>query len=382
MYQTNCRFFSGYKPCGFSEDCNENCLKKDIIVSRILIIHLGAMGAVLRSTALLPAIHKKHPRAHVTWVTASPMNQLLKSDPLIDRVLTLNSSDMLTLSALEFDFAYVIDKSLEASGVLRHTKADIVNGFISDIKTGTILPANPEALELWELGLSNQKKFYENKKTENKLMHEALNLGQYKRDSYRLIFSDNEATEIQRRSKLWRLNPNQFIIGFNTGCGPLMPAKKWSIDFHRALIKELLIRGYKNIVLLGGPDDDARNKAIAKNLPVILSSTQDGVRDGAISVAACDIVVTGDSFGMHLAIAAKKQVVAWFGPSCSHEIDLYDRGIMLNAKVNCSPCWKRSCNKENMCYDSVSELDVVNAIAKLEDKIMNQAENSKINIFL
>ena len=41
---------------------------------------------------------------------------------------------------------------------------------------------------------------------------------------------------------------------------------------------------------------------------------------------ACDIVVSGDSLGMHMAIGLKKWVVAWFGPTCHQEIDLYDRG--------------------------------------------------------
>jgi heptosyltransferase-2 len=57
---------------------------------------------------------------------------------------------------------------------------------------------------------------------------------------------------------------------------------------------------------------------------------------------------------MHMAIALKKWVIAWFGPTCSHEIDLYGRGVAIETKAPCSPCWKRECHKPLMCYDQVN----------------------------
>jgi heptosyltransferase-2 len=82
------------------------------------------------------------------------------------------------------------------------------------------------------------------------------------------------------------------------------------------------------------------------------------------SIDACDLIVTGDSFGLHMAIARRKFVIAWFGPSCDHEIDLYDRGVSLRAEVACSPCWKRHCAKTEMCYDRVSPERIEEALAK------------------
>jgi heptosyltransferase-2 len=73
-----------------------------------------------------------------------------------------------------------------------------------------------------------------------------------------------------------------------------------------------------------------------------------------VSVAACDTVVSGDSLGMHLAIGLRKWTVAWFGPTCEQEIDLYGRGRKILSAASCGPCWKRSCARETMCYDLVS----------------------------
>ena len=364
MAVTDCRHFNGYKPCGKSTDCSIQCLHIDRPRVRILIIHLGAMGAVVRSTAMLAAIKRKYPSSQITWVTQSPLQELLALDPRLDRVLTTSLEDQLVLRALEFDVAFIIDKSLVAAGILQLTKADLVYGFRVDPQTGAVLPATSAAKELWELGLDDHRKFFVNKKTESQLQVEALELGIFRRDEYALFVTDHEDAKIKTLQSLWRLQKDQPIIGFNTGCGPLMPAKKWTVEFHRRVIQRFIDQGYKNIVLLGGSNDSDRNKKIGENFPVIQSSTNLGMREGLANIAACDVVLTGDSLGMHLAIAMKKFVVAWFGPSCSQEIDLFDRGVKLETQLSCHPCWKRHCAKTEMCYDHVSLQEIECALAK------------------
>ena len=67
--QTDCRFFSGYKPCGKNDICSSRCPFKESAEPRILIVHLEALGAVLRATVILRALKRKWPAAHITWVT-------------------------------------------------------------------------------------------------------------------------------------------------------------------------------------------------------------------------------------------------------------------------------------------------------------------------
>ncbi len=322
----------------------------------------------MRSTALLSSIRAKYPGHLITWVTDKPADQLLRHHPEIDRVLTTTADDLLLLKALKFDVALVIDKSLKASAILASTQANQVLGFQADLVTGAILPATPAAEELWQIGLSNQKKFFENRKSETQLVLEALQLqthsAQVRNDlpEYNLPLSTAEADLQEKRRLDWRLHPDQPVIGLNTGCSNVMPAKKLSVEFQRQVIRRLLGLGYENLVLLGGPEDTERNFQIGEGLPVFQSPTDRGLRDGLVSVAACDLVLTGDSLGMHMAIARKKFVTAWFGPTCAHEIDLYGRGVAILAKVACSPCWKRTCDKAEMCYDQVSLSEVIQAL--------------------
>ncbi len=298
----------------------------------------------------------------ITWVTDAPAHQLLKNHPAIDRVLTTSEADMLTLAALEFEVAFVIDKSLKAVGVLKRTTVDQVYGFKSHPSNGAIIPATEAATELWSLGLDNHKKFFINKKAETQLMIEALELGEFRRDEYWLPLSAHEQSQVQERRKAW-LGNAQGLIGLNTGCSSVIAYKKLSVEMHRQLILQIQKEmPQMRIVLLGGPEDTERNQRIASGLEVINSDSESGLRDGLVSIAACDVVVTGDSLGMHMAISQRKQVVAWFGPTCEQEIDLYDRGYKILSQSPCSPCWKRTCEKSIMCYDQVSLKELMDAL--------------------
>ena len=372
MPMIKCRYFNGYKPCGKSELCNETCAHLSLPTARVLVIHLEAIGAVVRSTALLAPIRRKFPGCHITWVTQKPCDQILLHHPLIDRILTTSPDDLLSLSVLEFDVAFAVDKSLKAAGVLKKTKADLVFGFQVEPASGSIVPASIESEELWQIGLSDRKKFFENRKTETQLIHEALALGEWRRDPYHVELSVEEKKLRDRRRREWAAD-GRLIVGVNTGCSSTIPYKKLSIEKQRELVAYLQ-RKYR-VVLLGGREDTLRNQQIAYGLTgTVQSSTDRGLRDGMISVAACDIVVSGDSLGMHLAIAFGKWTVAWFGPTCAHEIDFYDRGMPVLTQARCSPCWKRQCDRSVMCYDLVSVEELMAGVRAGEEYLKRESE--------
>ena len=365
--KTGCRHFSGYKPCGKSEICDELCPSYDEPTSRLLFVHLEALGAVLRSTALLPAIRRKFPGAHITWATRASALPLLAGNPLVNRAIAIDGDGMLTLAALRFDAAFVLDKSLVASGIVAQVQCDLVYGFVADPASGAIMPATDAARELWEIGLSDRRKFHENKKPETQLACEALELGPWLHDEYLVCLSSSEKREAAKRRAEWAPRGEK-LIGLNTGCSPSLPHKKLSVEGQREIVRKISAMPGLRVVLLGGKEDRLRNERIAHGVDVAQSPTDVGIRDGLISVEACDSVITGDSLGLHMAIALRKRVAAWFGPSCAHEIDLYGRGRAIMANVACAPCWKRSCEFDPMCYDRVSIDELINAALESETK--------------
>lgn len=379
MAMSGCRHFIGDRPCALNPACNEACPHLSVPSQHLLIVHLGALGAVLRSTALLEPIKEKFPDSHITWVTEAPAHRLLKHIKSIDKVMTLDTKDLLSLSFREFDVGFVIDKSPVAFGLARSARCKKIFGFKCDSISGAVLPATHAAQELWEIGLSNEKKFFQNVKTENELVAEALELS-YKKSEYIVSFSDEEKRDLIQRKKKWAPH-KEIIVGLNTGCSSVIPNKKLTVERHRELISKLNKIPNIKIVLLGGPEDSLRNQQIAYGLNVIESSTHKGLRDGLVSVGACDVIVSGDSLGMHMGIALKKWMVVWFGPTCAHEIELYERGVKILTQAQCSPCWKRNCTKEVMCYDLVNLDSVVEGV-KMGIEKLDKANSNMIDVTL
>lgn len=311
----------------------------------MLIINLDALGAVLMTTALLPAIKRRDPISTVHWVTMPAAVPLLANNPYLDRVWPYDFETVSILQALSYDRLYSVDKAHRSDALAMLVPAKEKLGFGLD-RSGAIVPFNREADYAYRLGLDDRLKFKENRVTGVRFLAQALRLD-YRNDEYILELSPQEkelAREFRRRNKI---GDRQIVIGFNTGCSDLFPNKKMTVNQHLWLIKRIRKAMPKaKLVLLGGRAETERNREIAKRAGpfVINSPTDEGIRRGIVYLDACDIVVTGDTSAMHMAIALKKWVVVWFGLSCASEIELFGRGEKIVSSLDCAPCWRKSCD--------------------------------------
>ena len=70
-------------------------------------------------------------------------------------------------------------------------------------------------------------------------------------------------------------------------------------------------------------------------------------------INSCRVIVTNDSFGLHLAIALKKKIVAVYGSTSANETYLYGLGSIFVPK-DCAcpdvPCYLPQCrHDEKLC---------------------------------
>ena len=358
----NCKRFTGYKPCFPDHDCLKDGCKDNIpIGTKILIINLDAMGDVLMTTAQLPPLKRKFPESTIYWVTDKIAVKLLHGNPFIDYVLPFDAESISILNNIEFDHAMNSDKSLKSCSLLNAVKSKNKLGFGLN-ENGKIIPVNNGALYNYKLGLNNELKFRINQRTGQDYLSETFELQEYfENDDYVFNFSEDEKKFIEKYKLNIGLHENDFVVGFNTGCSNLYPNKKMTIEQHVYLINKLLEFGKAKIILLGGPEDTERNNEIYSHFKdrIINTPTTQGVRKGACFEQLANVVITGDSFGMHLAIALKKFVIAWFGVSCWTEIELYGRGIKLfQENLFCSPCWKKVCPYNLECIQMI-DLDKI-----------------------
>jgi len=361
----SCKRFSGYKPCFPDFNCWEDGCKDNIPVgTKILIINLDAIGDVLMTTAQLPALKRKFPESTIYWVTLKNAAPLLFNNPLVDHVYNFGAESILILQQMKFDYVMNVDKSQHSCALLTSLVSENKLGFGLNAD-GKIIPINEGADYNYRLGMDDHFKFKVNQRTGQDYLAETFEL-EYNRDEYIFEFTEEEKLYVENYKKKVGIKKKDKIIGFNTGCSELYPNKKMTIDQHIYLIRQLLKKKYK-IVLLGGPEDAQRNKEIYSHFigKIINTPTTEGLRRGICYENIPDIVVTGDSLGMHIAIALRKFVIVWFGVSCWTEIDLYDRGVKLFQKdLFCSPCWKKQCPYNLECIKMVDLDQILSEIDK------------------
>jgi len=365
-----CKRFNGYKPCYPDHNCWLDGCKDNIpIGKKILIINLDAMGDVLMTTVQLPGLKRKFPESTIYWITLKNASGLLENNPLIDRVLIYNAESVSVLKQIKFDYIMNSDKSMQSCALLNETNAEHKLGFGLN-EDGKIIPVNEGAFYNYNLGMDDHLKFKLNKKTGQEYLAETFELD-YRRDEYIFNLTEGEIQFTEEYKRSVNIGTDDFIIGFNTGCSNLYPNKKMSVEQHIYLITKILEMNGPKIILLGGPEDMERNNEIASHFGgrIINTPVDGGIRKGACYENIADVIITGDSFGMHLAIALKKYVIAWFGLSCWTEMDLYDRGVkFFNENLECSPCWKKECPFNLECISTIDLDRMIKIIQELYEK--------------
>jgi len=373
----DCRLFTGYKPCVPNKLC-EGCRDRIPTGTRILLVNLDALGTVLATTAQLPVIKRRYPDSHLTWITRKGALPLLENNPYIDHRVEWNDENRMILLQQKFELALNADKSRPAAAFTNAVNAATKRGFGLNAN-GAIVPLNAGAEYGFRLGVDDHFKFRLNRRSGNDILAEAWEVD-YRRDEYVLQLSPQELAEGERWRRELGLEEAAFVIAFNTGCSELFTLKKLELETQAQAIRQIAAEMPKaKIILLGGREDTERNQRLVELTDglAIPTPTTLGLRGGIILENLADLVVSGDSLGMHLAIALKKYVVAWFGLSCAAEIDLYDRGIKIIRDLPCAPCWKKVCDQPHgpICVTEFKPEWIVGAVRKIYARLMAARAN-------
>lgn len=343
----------------------EGCSHYDPMGVRILVIKLAAIGDVLRTTPLLPALKRAHPRSHVTWVTRPESVELLTGLADIDRVLALDLDALVQLPAQRFDVVICLDKEPAATGLAARIDAPDKRGFVLG-PHGNPLPADANAEYAYRLGLDDELKFRKNQRSYQQIAFEAAGLP-FAGDDYQLAVPEPLRTRAAQRWAELGVAPGDTLVGLNVGSGDVYAYKAWRVDGWAELAQLAQRRLGAKVALLGGPRDRDRIDAVAARMhsaPLDPGATPSLLEFAAL-LERCDAVVTGDTLALHLALAQKRRVVAIFGSTSATEVELYGRGAKIVPNVDCHPCYKRSCDFTSTCADSVSAEAVLKTLANV-----------------
>jgi len=367
IIHTDCAYYRGSAPCVFHKRDGRpcpGCPDYSPLGKKVLVVKLDAMGDVLRTTAILPALHQKYPGLQLTWVTRERSRELLEGNPHVHRVLTVENNYLEALLAETFDVGIGLDADELSAKILALAKCEEKLGFVAG-RFGQAEIASPEAALWWHMGVNDRLK-QANRRTYQDIMYEICRLASpvaLPELPQRLL----DKTWLGQRTAALGLKARQRVIGLNTGGGGRWQCKKWTIAGYVDLIRRLRIRLPEAALLLyGGPEEVEFNSAILAKTPegLIDLGCGNSVREFVSLVSLADVFFTPDSLGFHMAVALQKRTVVLVGPTSPWELDVYGRGEVLTADPSCAACYRGRCEQKPTCMETLDPGVVEAAILK------------------
>lgn len=360
----DCRYYIGDRPCKFMRECS-GCPHYSPQGTRILVLKTGALGDVLRTTILLGGIKRRYPESHITWITAPSAIPLVPRSR-VDRVLPVSPDTLARLQIERFDLILSLDKEPEVAALAMLAHASEKRGMGVDAR-GAVYPLNPEMAYYYRLGLDNQLKFHANKRTYPDLLAEAVQIPYDPAlDDYHLDISEEDQETADNLFRQQGLVPGDPIVGINTGAGGVFVNKDWTFFGYVDLIRELE-REKIPVVLLGGDRESRRVSELHRRFrsPYVKDvGTNHPLGVFSALAANCRVIVTGDTLGMHVGLSVKTRVVAIFGSTQPHEIEMFGRGEKVITPIECSPCYRRSCDIHPSCMELIGHEIVMGAVTR------------------
>ena len=349
IYKSDCRFFRGDVPCAPHKTDGyhcDSCPYYEHTDRNILIIKLGAIGDVLRTTPLLRKLKALYPHARIWWMTLTP--DMLPS--LVDVKMRFDMSSIISVLAVNFDLLINLDKDREACALADRIEASVKRGFI--LRNGVCAPVDEFAKHKFLTGIFDDL---------NK-----INTKHYVQEIFEIcgfLWEGEEYLLDVDAGQAFDLDHSRPLIGLNTGCGGRWTSRLWPDAYWVTLATALIARGYTPL-FLGGEQEHAKNSALAEQTGGMYLG-HFPLKTFIALMNECDVVVSAVTMAMHIAIALRKPLVLFNNIFNPHEFELYNRGEIVGPSKPCTCFFRPTCvNPEYQCMRHIEPERVIAAVER------------------
>lgn len=332
----------------------------------ILIIKTGALGDVVRTSFLAQALKEKYRRnsPKIFWLTEKGARPLFINSPYVDFVVSEDNKNKLL--NLQFDLVISLEEDEENGRFVSTIKPKKIIGTF--LNTEGKMDYTIDSAHWFDMSMISKygkkkadKLKAKNKKTHRELISEIIDVDYKKYEPFLRLtkYQRKIAADFLRRHSLSR---TELIVGINTGSGERWP-KEFSVKKTSDLIDRLYEKFNAKILLFGGPNETKRNQEIHKlsKAPIIDTGTGNNLIEFPAIVSVCNLFITSDTLGLHVALALKRKTIVLMGPTSHAEIELFDSGEKIIARSNCLCCYKEDCKSMQKIYVD----DIINSTEKM-----------------
>ena len=338
---------------------------------KILIIKLSAIGDVVQTLPALEALKKTYPASTITWVVEEAAAGILEGHPLIDTLLVSRRKSWLRSLKHPRSFGAAFGNILGFFRSLRSAHYDIAIDFQGLFKSGILMGIARARRKIGFNGTRELSYLFLNERLpaydpERHALERYLDVARYlgARDvSPRCTLPiEHERAIMQQRLKTAELDRRRLIV--------INPMARWETKLwpeqRFAELADRLVAEKSAVVVFTGSRADrdvvSRIRGTMKQ-PALNWAGETTLKELAALASIADLFVTTDTGPMHVAAAAGAKVLALFGPTAPWRTGPYGPShIVIRAGLECSPCFKRTCDDNSRCMGAITVEDVLGKV--------------------
>ena len=319
-------------------------------VRKILVIRLDLLGDVLLSMPAVEALHERYPDAEIWMMTLPYTADIPARFPFVSRVVALDTNGIRSIRGL-LRPATLLDW-FGTYCLLRRQRFDLaisLFGLMASIwaflsgathRLGYRKEAYPLLHTRTLPGMRYDRRQHE--------VQWCLDLAEFAgaRRRPRFPHLQVEPFAAERAAQLLKRNgigPDDLLIGVHAG-SINGSAKRWP-ETHWAELSDRLNELGAKIVLTGSSKELPIALAVTRAMrnPAVVLTGETTINELAAVLARCDIVLSGDSGPLHMAVALNRPTVAVYGPTDPAISGPYPKpgqiALVLRTGIGCSPCY-------------------------------------------
>ena len=358
MIRFDCRHFRGAQPCVFNKLYGSECSCPHFsgYRDRILFIKLDAIGDVLRSASLLPAIKARHDAPYIAWLTRKDSIELVGMMPHVDEPIALSEENLIRVMAGDWHHVYSLSNDLTSASLatIAATKCPPIGFYL---KNGVITPSNDAANSWLEMAAFDRVK-RSNESSYQRIMLRIIGCPDEPVQPPSLQISDTSKRAAAARMMELFGEDRRPRVAINLGSGARWPKKMLDAQQIYRYARLLLEQEHVQIILVGGSAEAAKATSILSLFnatdPVRAALTEGSLSDFVATLTQVDVLLCGDTLALHIATAIGLPTVAVFGPTSPAEIFDFDGLVIKNwaSELDCLVCYA-DCDKEENCMSTL-----------------------------
>jgi ADP-heptose:LPS heptosyltransferase len=335
---------------------------------KILVIRFSSIGDIVLTTPVLRAMKEQLPEVEIHYLTKKKFASLLENNPRIDRLITIEKSINEVLPELKNEqYDLVVDLHKNVRTLALKTKLKRPSKSFDKLN-----------FQKWLL-VNTKKNHMPNVNIVERYMETVSSLG-VKADGQPCEFYISAENEVNAKDNL-NLSSAKFL---GVAIGAQFATKCLPIEKTVEILREI----NTPIVLLGGPEDEAKGNEIVALLPdkeIVNTCGKFNLQQSASIVRQASALLTHDTGLMHIATCFKVPIVSVWGntvpefgmyPYYPKNPELFSIHEVKN--LSCRPCSKigfQACPKKH--FKCMMEQDLSLIVDRLTSCLESQESSVK-----